>query len=200
MKKFAFLFTLWISSLVSIFIFALILELSNVKNPQVLGATISLNENQTETFASLPGELPSVENRVQSNDARSQIIKNYLTKYNANPELIAAVDFLVQKSDERGVDPRFIVAIARKESTFCKNIAHLPDGSSSNNCGGLGIFGKTITSFSSIKDWIEAEIDFIANAYISKGVSDTCEIEKTHTPPAKGVWCGAINAYIAEMQ
>jgi hypothetical protein len=200
MKKFAFLFTLWISSLVSIFIFVIVLEFSNVGNPQVLGATISLNENQTETFASLPSELPITESIITSNDGRTEIIRNYLTKYNANPELIQDVDFLVQKSDERGVDPRFIVAIARKESTFCKNIAKLPDGSSSNNCGGLGIFGKTITSFPQIKDWIEAEINFIANAYISKGVTDTCEIEKTHTPPAKGVWCQAINQYISEMQ
>jgi hypothetical protein len=200
MKKIAFTFTLWISSLISIFIFSLILGLSNVPKSQVLGATISLNENQTETFASLPSQKPEIENTIEFQDARREIIKNYLTKYKANPELINDVDFLVQKSDEKGVDPRFIVAIARKESTFCKNIAVLPDGSTSNNCGGLGIFGKSITSFPTIKDWIDAEINFISNAYISRGITNTCEIEKTHTPPAKGVWCQAINQYISEMQ
>lgn len=200
MKKIAFTITLWFSSLISIFIFSLIFSLTYKNGGRVLGASISLNETETETFASLPSAKPEIGSQIESNDARGEIIKNYLTKYKANEELINNVDFLVKKSDERGVDPRFIVAISRKESTFCKNIAKLPDGSSSNNCGGLGIFGKTLTSFSSIHDWIEAEIDFMAKAYISKGITDTCEIEKTHTPPSKGRWCQAINAYIAEMQ
>lgn len=200
MKKLIFLSTLWFSSLFSLFIFFIIFSFAHERDNRVLGASISLATTETETFASLPAAKPEMENVVKFDDSRAQIIKNYLEKYNAPLELQNEVDFLVSRSIEKEVDPRFIVAIARKESSFCKNIAKLPDGSSSNNCGGLGIFGKTITSFSSIHDWIEAEIDFMSKAYFSKGITDTCEIEKTHTPPSKGAWCSAINAYIAEMQ
>lgn len=199
-EKSHFLATLWFSSLISIFILSLIFSFVHTGDSRVLGASISLSEDETETYASLPSIEPTIENQINFKDARTNIIKNYLAKYNAPPELQNEADFLVQESDEKGVDPRFIVAIARKESTFCKNMAKLPDGSPSNNCGGLGIFGKTLTSFSSIHDWIEAEINFMKNGYISKGITDTCEIEKTHTPPAKGVWCNAINTYISEMQ
>lgn len=200
MKKFVFFSTLWFSSLISIFVFLAIFSFTYKKDKQVLGASINLTDNPTEIYSSIPPAEPQMESKVVFADARAQIIKNYLEKFKAPLELQSEVDFLVQKSDEANVNPKLVVAIARKESSLCKNIASLENGSTSNNCGGLGIFGKTMTSFSSIHDWIEAEINFLNKAYISKGVTDTCEIEKTHTPPAKGVWCHAVNTYISEME
>lgn len=200
MKKLVFFSTLWFSSLISIFVFLTIFSFTYKNNKQVLGASINLSDNTTEIYSSVPPQEPQMENKVVFQDARSQIIKNYLEKFKAPLEFQSEVDFLVQKSDEININPKIVVAIARKESSLCKNIATLPDGTTSNNCGGLGIFGNTMTSFLSIHDWIEAEINFLNKAYISKGVTDTCEIEKTHTPPAKGVWCNAVNQYIAEMQ
>jgi hypothetical protein len=200
MKRIFLLFIAWNASFITLIIFFLVSSLIYKPQQRVLGASINLSNNESEIFSSLPQPAPAIESKVISQEAKNQIIKNYLIKYEAPLVLQNEVDYLVQRANEYQVDPRLIVAIARKESTFCKNIAKLPDGTSSNNCGGLGIYGGTVQHFDSIHDWIDAEIRFMADAYIEHGVTDTCEIEKTHTPPAKGVWCAAINYYISEMQ
>ncbi len=200
MRKILFIFTLWFSSFVSFFIFLIIFSVTYTPRQQVLGASINLSDNPTEVFSSLPQEKPMMETQVIFQEAKNQIIKNYLAKFNTPEDFQKEVDYLVARAEEYGVDPKFIVAIARKESSFCKNIAKLPDGSSSNNCGGLGIYGGKVQHFDTIHDWVDAEIRFMADNYIKNGITDPCEIEKTHTPPAKGVWCAAINAYISEMQ
>lgn len=200
MKRIFLVFIAWNTSFITLFIFILIFSLTYKPHERVLGASINLNGDESEIFSSVPAPLPEIENKVIFQDARNQIIKNYLVKYGAAESLQNEVDYLVQRADEYRVDPKFIIAIARKESTFCKNVAKLPDGTSSNNCGGLGIYGGTVQHFDSIHDWVDAEIRFMADNYISKGITDTCEIEKTHTPPAHGIWCTAINYYVAEMQ
>ncbi len=203
MKKILVLFGCWtLSYFVIFFLFltALVFSKNSFSNNKILGATIDLTDNDTEIFSSLPQEMPISENKLGFKDGRAISIKNYLLKYQAPEALLSEVDFLVQKADQYNVDPRLVIAITRKESTFCKNIATLKDGSSSNNCGGLGIYGSTIQKFSTIHDWLDAEIRFLADAYIEHGITDTCEIEKTYTPPSKGKWCAAINYYLAEMQ
>lgn len=202
MKKVLFLFSLWSASFLVCFLMLLVVSSFYVplKAKQVLGASIDISENQTELFASLPSTQPTTETVLAVADARAIIIKNYLLKFGAPEALWSEAEFIVAKSDEFGIDPRLIVAIARKESTFCKSVPKLPDGSSTNNCGGLGIFGQTVTVFDSVHDWIEAEIKFMSKAYFSQGITDLCEIEKSHTPTSGGRWCSEVKGYIAEME
>ncbi len=199
MKKIIFLTALWLSSLTTIFILTFALALYSPAKSQVLGTEIYLGSHETETFSSVPQKVGQIESETQFEEAKNQIIRNYLIKYKAPEELLNEVDFIVEKSLEKEIDPRLVVAISRKESSFCKNLVKLEDGSSSNNCGGLGIYGKTVTSFSSIHDWVEAEINFLSKAYFSKGITDLCEIEKTHTPTSQGKWCQAVKIFIEEM-
>ena len=199
-KRIFLLFIAWNTSFITLIIFFFVFSLTYKPQQRVLGASINLSNNESEIFSSLPQPAPAIESKVIFQEAKNQIIKNYLIKYGAAESLQNEVDYLVQRANEYQVDPRLIVAIARKESTFCKNVAKLPDGTSSNNCGGLGIYGSTIQSFDSIHDWIDAEIRFMAQNYISKGITDTCAIEKTHTPSSQGKWCNAINYYLSEMQ
>lgn len=200
-KKIFFLFILWLVN------FSLIFSLLGVlvftfppRKSQVLGTSIGLEVDSSEIYSAIPNLVPEQTLEVETEDGREILINKYLTSYKANPDLIKETSYIVQESDKKGVNPRLIVAIARKESSFCKNIASLPDGTSSNNCGGLGIYGNQILAFSSIHDWVTEEINFLADNYFSRGITDPCEIEKTYTPPAKGRWCQAINSYLDEMK
>ena len=88
-----------------------------------------------QVYASLPDTLPSISGEVTAEDARSEIIREYLDAYNS--PLMSYADFIVQTADKYGLDFRLLTAIAQKESGLCRVI---PEGS--NNCWGWGIHSE----------------------------------------------------------
>src|SRR3989339_590297 len=108
--------------------------------PLTLGASI---------YSSLPIDFPSISEKVQSSDARPEIIKNYLLRYKS--PLVSFAGYIVQAADEFDIDYRLTTAIAQQESNLCKIIPP-----NTYNCWGWGIHSEGTLGFSSYEEGIRA--------------------------------------------
>jgi hypothetical protein len=150
--------------------------------------------NGLRVYASLPSEFPTVDGVATSADARPQIIRNYLIRYNS--PLLGHEDYLVSRSDEMGLDFRLITAIAQQESNLCKIIPP-----QTYNCWGWGIHSKGTLGFESYKEAIDAVTLGLKQGYIDKGLTTPDTIWTKYTPNSPdGAWAKGVNQFMAEMQ
>ncbi len=156
---------------------------------QVLSETTRLYEPQT-----FPQSETSIS--IVPADARSLIIKNYLTKYNS--PLTEYADLVVQISDKYSLDYRLLVAIAQQESNLCKKIPE-----NSFNCWGFGIYGDLVTRFGSYPEGLETVAKTLKKNYIDQGLKTPEQIMAKYTPPSVekgGPWAKGVNQFLAEME
>ena len=112
---------------------------------QVLSATTEKTKLEPLVFAALPEIKNQTQTAFQIEDARPEIIRQYLEYYNS--PLIPHAELIVKLSDENDFDYRWMVAIAQQESNLCKRIPP-----NSHNCWGWGIYGDKVTRFDSYED------------------------------------------------
>lgn len=142
--------------------------------------------------------IPPVENRiataVTAADARPEILRQYLRKYNSPLEPFA--DLLVKVADENSFDFRWMVAIAQQESNLCKRIPP-----NSYNCWGWGIYGDKVTRFASYEDAIVRIAPQFKNKFLKHGPdTEAAKVMETYTPPSDGSWAFGVNQFMGEME
>lgn len=147
-----------------------------------------------QVYASLPPQLPSVSDEIGVQDARSEIVKQYLEYYNS--PLVPYSDFIVQTADKYKLDYRLIPAIAQQESNLCKVI---PPGS--YNCWGWGINSASNLGFNSFQDGIEIVSKGLRTEYLDKGLGNIDEIMSKYNPISPGgAWAKGVTQFMAEME
>jgi hypothetical protein len=154
---------------------------------RVLSASVT--ENESDIF-SLPF------GRLLTTDARSIIIKNYLTKYSSPLEPYSHQ--IVEISDKYSLDYRLLVAIAQQESNLCKKIP--PE---SYNCWGFGIYGDKVTKFSNYLEGLEIVAKTLKKNYIDNGLDTPEEIMAKYTPPSLekgGPWAKGVNQFMTDLE
>lgn len=164
--------------------------------PQVLGTAEDVIAQQTPEllYAAIPWPSSKIKTAVESADARSEILRQYLRKYQSPLEPLA--NLLVQEADENGFDFRWMVAIAQQESNLCKKIPE-----NSYNCWGWGIYGDKVTRFASFKDAIEKIAPQFKQKFLHTGPdTDPSQVMKTYTPPSDGSWAFGVNQFMEEME
>lgn len=145
-------------------------------------------------YASLPSEFPKISGSVESSDARPELVRSYLSKYNS--PIVDLSDLLVERADIYGLDYRLIPAIAQQESNLCKLIPF-----DSYNCWGWGIHSKGTLGFKSYEEAIETVMAGIKKEYIDKGLTTPDTIWKKYTPGSPdGAWAKGVNQFMAEME
>ena len=144
-------------------------------------------------YASLPSDLPGISGEAMASDARAEIIKQYLSKYNS--PLLPFSGLIVSVADEYQIDFRLITAIAQKESNVCKVI---PPGS--YNCWGWGIHSEGSLGFGSYEEGIRTVTAGIAKDYVAKGYDTVEKIMSKYTPLSNGSWALGVNNFMAEME
>lgn len=150
--------------------------------------------NGVRVYASLPREFPKIDGEVIFDDARPYIIKNYLERYNS--PLLGHEEYIVQKSDEMGMDFRLITAIAQQESNLCKIIP-----AKTYNCWGWGIHSQGTLGFNSYKEAIDAVTLGLKENYIDKGLTSPDTIWTKYTPNSPdGAWAKGVNQFMQEME
>ena len=122
-------------------------------------------------------------------DGRAANLKAFFRKYNS--PLYDKADYIVKISDKYHFDYRLIPAIAMQESTLCKFI---PDNS--YNCWGYGIYGDTVTRFSSYEEAIDTVGQGIKTNYLDKGLLTASEIMRKYTPSSNGSWARGVNTVL----
>jgi len=191
-----------------IFIYSLLFMLSSTAamalnkkvslHAQVKGVSTNINfKNPADyslVFASLPAQTSQVQASVKTADARPEIIRQYLEKYNS--PLLPHANLLIQVADKYDFDYRWMVAIAQQESNLCKKIPH-----ESYNCWGWGIYGDKVIRFKSYEQAIIKIAPQFKEIFL-KGLhtKDPHQVMQTYTPPSQGSWARGVMQFFNELE
>lgn len=145
------------------------------------------------SYGALPSPLYYVKTNFTTSDARPEIIRQYLNRYNSPLEPYA--ELLVKVADDNDFDYRWMVAIAQQESNLCKRI--IPD---SYNCWGWGIYGDKVTRFQSFPDAIVRIAPQFKDTFLKHPEIRPEEVMKTYTPPSDGSWAFGVNQFMRELE
>ena len=199
MKKTAYLITFFTVAPLTLFISVFsLLSLNNSTSPlpKVLGVQTTLIENPhfgVQVYAALPNGQPVISSGAISADARVEIIRQYLARYNSPLEPYA--DLLVQISDQNGLDFRILTAIAQQESNLCKKS---PAGT--YNCWGWGIHSQGTLGFTDYPTAIRTVAQGIKEDYLDKGYDTVDKMMAKYTPMSNGSWAFGVTQFIQEME
>jgi hypothetical protein len=157
--------------------------------------------HEPSVFAALPSFDQSVRTAVKTSDARAEIIRQYLRRYNSPLEPEA--DLIVELSDQHNFDYRWMVAIAQQESNLCKRIPV-----DSYNCWGWGIYPDPknpevlkVTRFASYADALTRIAPQFTRIFLKGNHSkDPYEVMKTYTPPSEGSWARGVNQFFGDLE
>lgn len=127
--------------------------------------------------------------KYDTQDLRVAYLKYFFRKYNS--VLYEHAEVFVKKADENGFDYRLLPAIAMQESNLCKAIIE-----GSYNCWGWGIYGSTVTRFSSYPEAINVISKGIKSGYIDKGLTTPDQIMSKYTPSSNGSWAHGVNTFL----
>ena len=144
-------------------------------------------------YASLPLNIPTVGGSVGASDARDEIVRNYLERWNSPMSHLS--EYIVQMADKYDLDYRLITAISQQESNVCKIIP--PE---SYNCWGWGIHSEGSLGFSSYEEGIETVSKGLREEYLNKGYKTVEEIMSKYTPMSNGSWANGVNTFMTDMQ
>lgn len=144
-------------------------------------------------FAALPDSMPSVEGIIGYEDARAEVIREYMEKYKS--PLAPYAEYIVKVADENEMDFRLITAIAQQESNLCKKI---PEGT--HNCWGWGIHSRGTLGFESYEQAISVVSKGIKREYINKGYTTPEEIMSKYTPSSNGSWAFGVRTFLEDMK
>ena len=167
---------------------------AGTKSGAVLGVTNTvIQTSNSQIYSSESGKLPTISIDLETGDARPNIIKNYLLRYDS--PLSPYADFIVKVADKYQIDYRLITAIAQQESNLCKKI---PD--ESFNCWGWGIHSKGTLMLNSYEEGIETVSLGIKEEYLNKGYTTPEEIMSKYTPLSNGSWAFGVNSFMDQLQ
>ena len=207
-KKFVALSALFF--LTSKIVFNLNLDNSDMEAPQMLSPKPDVLGSTTYTvpepeapyvFAALPSFDDNIKTSVKTADARAEIIRQYLNKYDS--PLQPESELIVELADKYNFDYRWLVAIAQQESNLCK---HIPDNS--YNCWGWGIYPDPtdptvlkVTRFDSYDDALRRIAPQFTKIFLQgKHYKDPMEVMKTYTPPSDGSWANGVNNFFGKLE
>ena len=154
---------------------------------------ISAPRYGTQVFGALPDPLGKVGGAAVAADAREEILRQYLVKWESPLEPYTRE--LVEASGKYNLDFRLLAAIAQQESNLCKKI---PEGG--HNCWGWGIHSKGTLGFDSYPEAIETVAKGIREEYLDKGYSTPEEIMAKYTPSSPGSWAFGVNKFLGQME
>ncbi|MBU0570020.1 glucosaminidase domain-containing protein, partial [Patescibacteria group bacterium] len=179
-----------ISSVVSL------VAITNSSAGAVLGESVSIIESPqpgVQVFASLPSDFPGISGEIVEKDARGELIRQFLDKYNSPIEPYAK--FIVNKSDEYGLDFRLLTAIAMKESGLGKAMPN-PD---CNNAWGYGIHSAGTLCFDTWEEGIDYVSRGLKENYADKGYVTVEEIMTKYAHPDSTTWADGVNMYMEKI-
>jgi hypothetical protein len=196
MKKLSLILGWWAVTMVAFMATAITLtSMISSKNKPIV---ISFPHRSIASLSDYPpiGEVKGISTIVEGEDARPEIVTNFLRRHNAP---LRPYDEYGQKlvsiADKYGVDFRLLPAIAMQESNLCKSI---PEGSF--NCLGFGIHSRGTLTFESYEANFDRAARELKANYIDQGRNTPEKIMEKYTPSSNGSWAASVNQWMAEMR
>lgn len=162
-------------------------------DPEQMGGLLFKQEH-TVSYAALPTLDSTFDATIVPEDARVEMIRQFLARYNSPLEPHA--QFIVDTAEKYDMDYRLIPAIAMQESNLCKKSR--PEA---YNCWGFGIYGDKYLHFDSYEHGIETVTRTLAEKYKDKhGLATPEQIMSMYTPSSNGSWANGVNHFMEKMQ
>ena len=143
-------------------------------------------------YAATPLTIEESTQKVATKDSRAQKIDGVFKEYACPMEGMG--NTFVEEADKNGI-PWWLVASVSFQESGCGKKAPVVDGVSSYNAWGWGIYGDNLHMFENWARGVERVSRYFGENFYSQGVTDTCEIMKTYTPPSNGSWCYGVNHF-----
>ena len=143
-------------------------------------------------YSSKPLKPQTATTSIYSKDSRAQRINEVYKMYNCPLEGLG--DVMVYEADKNNI-PWWLVAAVSFQESGCGKKSPKIDGAESYNAWGWAIYGDRTFSFDNWVRGIETVSKYFSENFYSKGITDTCEIMKTYTPPSNGSWCEGVNHF-----
>lgn len=153
----------------------------------------SWQENPYQMYAALPKSIDHISAAIKTNDARPEILCQYLEKYQS--PMASYCQELFNAGEKYGLDYRLLTAIAMCESNLCKKS---PEGSF--NCWG---FENGETRFLSWEQAFNQVAKTLKEGYLDQGLETPEEIMPKYAPPSVekgGPWAKCVNQFLAELE
>ncbi len=147
----------------------------------------------SQVYAALPSSVGEVKGVAVAQDARFEMVRQYLHQYNSPLE--PYTQDIIKASEKYGIDYRLIVAIAQQESNLCKKIPE-----DSYNCWGWGIHSKGTLHFPDYPTAIDTVSQGLKEGYIDKGYDTPEKIMQKYTPSSDGSWANGVSTFLEEME
>lgn len=184
---------LWLSSFAVLILLNLFITLKYIDKVNRVNASVRILDEIDQAGASL-GELgASGSAEISQTAIHIASLKQFFRDHNS--PLYDQAEFIVKTSDKYNFDYRLLPAIAMQESTLCRNIPK-----DSHNCWGWGIYGNTVTRFSSYEEAISTVAKGLKEQYIDKGLVTTSDIMAKYTPSSNGSWAKAVNGFMKALE
>jgi hypothetical protein len=154
-------------------------------------------QQQILTGRSIVSQDLAFDAQVGSEDARPQIVANFLKRYQSPLQPYDEYgQKLVEIADRYGIDFRLLPAIAMQESNLCKST----NPGAPHNCLGFGIHKSGTLDFDSYEDGFDRAGRELKTFYIDQGLTTVELIESKYTPSSNGSWANSVNQWMAEMR
>ena len=143
-------------------------------------------------YASEPLTLSEATSTIYAKDSRAQRINEVFGMFKCPMEGLG--ETFVYEADQNNVPWWLAASIAFQESSCGKNTPKI-DGVETYNAWGWAVYGNTVKSFESFEKGIGTVSKYLYDQFISRGVTDVCEIMKIYTPPSNGSWCDGVSHF-----
>jgi hypothetical protein len=153
------------------------------------------NNSQYYIFSTKPLTLEETTNDIYAKDSRSQRIDQVFKSFSC--PLTGLGDVFVHEADKNNIPWTLVAAISFKEST-CGKFTPKISGNESYNAWGYAIYNGSNVGFDDWEKGIETVSKYLGDTFYSKGITNTCTIMKTYTPPSNGSWCQDVD-YFTDM-
>ncbi|MBI4084859.1 MAG: glucosaminidase domain-containing protein [Candidatus Levybacteria bacterium] len=144
-------------------------------------------------YAALPTNGNLFEGNIESKDAREEMVRQFLARYNSPLEPYAK--YIVEMAEKYNIDHRLIPAIAMQETNLC-----LKSRPESYNCWGLGVYGGKYPHFDNYSEAIEVVTKTLATKYKNSSLVSPEEIMTMYTPSSNGSWANSVNHFMDQLQ
>lgn len=151
------------------------------------------NPTHSAVFAALPSFENFISGKIEEQDAKVELIRQFFVSYNSPLESYA--QDIVDAASQYGLDFRLLPAIAMQESNLCKK-----SPIDSYNCWGFGIYGKKVTRFENYREAIYTVTKTLSKQYKNNGLESPEEIMKKYSPSNNGDWAYSVNYFMNSLK
>lgn len=158
------------------------------------GGEVLAEHTSLPVVTSSPEEAKSISGEPLIADARPVVIRKYLERWGS--PLVKYSDLIVTASDQNGVDPLLVVAIAQKESNLGKRVI-----SDCYNAWGWAQTSLYTRCFQSWEDGIRKFTQEFSENYIQRGLVTPDQIMTRYNPISpNGAWAKGVVQFLEDLQ